>query len=131
MNQEINAAAEWWAQRLREMPSHSSGDQLIDAAASFIAMTTTGPLSEEKVQAFKDALIAALKQDLAENEHIFPFGCDYSPDQILNDAANIAKINQVHSRLPIKTIMWVEPGSVSVAHGHGSSTVVIYSAQED
>jgi hypothetical protein len=51
---------------------------------------------------------------------------DYDPKNELKEALHEAEIYDGSARLPIKTLMWVEPGKVSVACGYGASEKVIY-----
>ena len=54
--------------------------------------------------------------------------CDYHPHPILAEAAKSAGITDDCPPFPIKTAMWINPGSVVVRYGYGAERKEIYSA---
>lgn len=127
MNKEIEAAAEWWTQRLREMPSHKTGNPTLDHRLWMTAMMNVKPLSKEQVQTFKAALVAELNQ-------ICITGCvicnDYHADAILKRVAETAQIDHPDMRFPVKTKMTIADGAVAVKQGDTGTTELIYLLQE-
>lgn len=54
---------------------------------------------------------------------------DYGPDPVLYTALTLAGIRRPSSALPIKTVMWINPGHVSVVSGAGGASVDIYTGE--
>jgi hypothetical protein len=50
---------------------------------------------------------------------------------VLHDAAERAGFTIGMFDLPMKTTMWINPGQVSVAGGHGAGPKVIWAADQD
>ena len=136
---ELHAAADWWAQQLLGGAFHNSGDATIDAVASFAAGKLK-PISEWQVKMFRNALVALLAVRCAasgwkEDDPNWAAAhrglhADYGPDCTIRAALEYAMIGDGELRVPIKTSMWVNPGSVKVRHGYGSSVTVLYPAAE-
>lgn len=130
MKKEIEVAAKWWTDILQKEPSHDNKDAFQSAFANNIA-STLKPLTEKQLKVFKEALVDAITKHIERNEvwdsALRVIGTDYGPDKILAEAAEKAKIDQASLRLPWKTLMWIDPGRVSVAQGYGAPVEAIYS----
>lgn len=122
MENEIKAAAKWWADQLRSKPKHDNGDGFHNALMSLLAERIT-PLPESEIQKFQDCLEDVLKK----NEYIYCVSVDYGACGNLASAADAAGIN-IQDRLPVKTNMWIEPGKVKVSCGYRAPIEVIYEA---
>lgn len=100
--------SEWWAEQLRDTePLQDNGTESLDrfnALTGLMGWRSPLPsLPEEKIWMFKKALLGAIARD--KPTHI---SVDYDPDEYLQEAADFAKITDIRSRLPIKTITWVD-----------------------
>lgn len=117
---EIRAAAKWWADKLRRMPSFDNGDssfhgQLASVLALQVAASKPA-IGEGSITAFEKALVDVLGKD---ERWRWGIGVDYHPDDALSAAADIAAID-VDGKLPWKTNMRIERGKVMVGEGHGA-----------
>jgi hypothetical protein len=79
------------------------------------------PLPEEKIQAFSTAL-----REICQRELPSILSTDYAPEDALLEAVQRAGIDNAEVRFPIKTMMWIEFGRVSVKCGYGAPVEVIY-----
>lgn len=121
MEQEINAAVAWWCQRLREQPNHNTGDADLNFCIHMFTFEQYEPLPEEKIQAFSTAL-----RELLLTAPPNTISTDYAPEDELRDATRLAGIDHAEIRFPIKTVMWLEDGCVSVKCGYGAPFETIY-----
>lgn len=121
MEPEINAAVEWWTQRLREHPTHNTGDADLNFAIDMFTFGQCGPLPEEKIQAFRTALT-----EICQRAWPSTLSTDYAPEDALREAVERAGIDNAEIRFPIKTMMWIEFGRVSVKCGYGAPVETIY-----
>lgn len=131
---EARVAARWWADRLAEGEMGSvGGDGTSDALASFVRLKTLQP-TPEQIDAFRAHLERALFK-VATKDHwteavvrcmprwgsaLRSFGVDYGPDPILADALEAAGLNPKKLLLPLKTVMWFNPGAVTVSLGYNA-----------
>lgn len=131
----LNAAANWWADRISRPTFDNLGptrgrdprETEINTFASLlagIAATQSGAPSASQIDAFKEALVAAI-----DDAEWFPNSlcCDYGPDQLLAGAAQKAGI--ATSRFPWKSGTWFRDGNVEAACGYGAPHEVIYQAE--
>lgn len=125
--EQIEAAAQWWADRLtscrhsglsteeRRRPENS-GYQFAE-----MLMTIARPIvTDDQAALFKASLvtqIGALQP--------YALGVDYNPCRELAAALDAAGIPNC-STLPIKTTMWLTGGKVEVRYGYGAPVVSIY-----
>ena len=119
---QISKAAEWWADQVCA-PTFDNGDQSPAGAFTMaLAMMNTEAVTDDRRQAFVDALSAKLHEVNAGS--FFVLGVDYSPDPILADAAREAGVNP--GNFPWKTTMWFyDDGSVKVSKGYRAPAVEI------
>jgi hypothetical protein len=128
MEREARTAAKWWADQLRDQPQHDNGDALGSAFAGLVAARLP-PLTYEQIAAFEQHLCAGLlvllkadtwdETDPGRGGYFRTVAVDYDPDPLLTGAARQAGF-KADLRLPIKTVMWINPGEVSVACGYGA-----------
>jgi len=141
MKNEIDCAVQWWSQQLRQKTQHKTGDLFNDAIMHLVLdMIASKAIPDEQVSLFEESLrigIIKLIEDAGIDVNDPPAGSyhrvvstDYRPDEVLSTALSTANINDGGYRLPMKTIMWINPGAVSVAQGYGVQSITIYSVQD-
>jgi hypothetical protein len=137
---EAIAAAAWWADKLANPAQHDIGRSaeesttLINAASALVQRQR----SQAEIEAFREALAEAIEQHVADyswqpdnpdfGSYMRAVQVDYGPDPVLADAAQRAGFKLRVLDLPMKTVMWINPGIVKVAEGHGAQPVVIWRA---
>jgi hypothetical protein len=135
---EARAAARWWADQLTADEPHRTGDAMSEAFATFARSKTAAPTADQ-VETFRASLEAAILRMLRGPDSSWEaavaareprwgaafrtVATDYGPEGILKEAAEAAGINTL--LLPVKTCMWVNPGSVRVSHGYNSAEVEV------
>jgi hypothetical protein len=144
---EAQHAASWWTSRLGRA-SHDIGQRDDDereksALAEMAARLIGDRFTDQQRQDFRAALADRIEEHLQKlstgiwkggwdpaepqrgsaNRAI---GCDYGPDQVLNDAAMRAGLSIQMLDLPMKTVMWINPGVVKVAEGYNADPVVVW-----
>lgn len=146
---EVVAAARWWADQLAGPAEHhivrpgepgAVSGAFVSAASSVAARQFTA----EEVEAFRVALEAELERHVdahgwakavAEGplwgSAMRCIGNDYGPDPVLADAAQAAGLKLTMFDLPMKTAMWINPGSVTVAGGYQAGPAQIFRAAEE
>ncbi|WP_282204527.1 hypothetical protein [Kitasatospora fiedleri] len=133
---EAVAAASWWALRLAE-PSHQNvGHPDANTLLAALANTNARAYTPDQVEAYRVALTARIEAHLAQSEWSLAepiFGSevrclynDYSLDPVLTEAAATAGIEVGVADLPLKTVMWIDPGKVSVRSGYGSEVETVW-----
>jgi len=127
MTPQIEAAVNWWADKLRFCKqSGLSAEERRDPANqgyqfAEILMTISKPsVTDEQIEKFKQSLAAQI-----ENNRIRTLSVDYDPDRTLADALIAARIPDDKGTLPIKTTMWLDDGKVSVRYGYGAPEEII------
>jgi hypothetical protein len=132
LTKESAIAAKWWADRIR----HGAKQQMLSPMER--AQDTTGAMTElmmvrgnmerkptpsEHADRFEELLAKAIP-DIRGGTKIL--SVDYSPDLTLSkcykEATNGASDYCV---FPVKTVMWVRPGSVQVRYGYGAETTTL------
>ncbi|MGA5424538.1 hypothetical protein [Streptomyces lavendulocolor] len=135
---EAVAAADWWAQQLASPPAHEVG--ATESTAFVNAATAVGRKSKtpEQIEAFRLALAEVIERKLRERPEDWrpdnpswasysrTIAGDYRPAQELETAAEEAGFKLKMFDVPMKTVMWVNPGKVSVAVGHGGGQETIW-----
>lgn len=134
---EIKCAAAWWANKLREEPLHDNGDHFQSELITSAARRRPRP-SEEQIRRFEAKLaeLIALQpgfgDDMWDTKDPIRAGAyrglhvDYHPTKEMEIAAEDAGIRGIEFLLPIKTNMFIDPGSVRVGCGYKTPLVEIY-----
>ncbi|MEV6296488.1 hypothetical protein AB0M41_40120 [Streptomyces sp. NPDC051896] len=135
---EAVAAATWWAEQLATPPQHDAGAPPSTAFANAATDHSRQQRTPEQIDAFRTALADRIEQHLAHycwlpNEpdfgsYVRALVVDPVPDDVLTDAAERAGFRLTSFDLPMRTVMWIDPGIVKVAAGHGAGSVVIWAA---
>jgi len=144
MQLEVEAAAQWWTDRLRKAPGFQNAgvrtrDEIeLSLARTIIQNESYTPLSDQSLQVFHETLAQVITQHIGSNWYpddplrggmlygrILSVDYGVSPESILGIALSVANIN--NNRLPTKTVMWIDPGCVSVRQGYGAGLVIIFS----
>lgn len=130
---EARAAARWWASQLTGKPVHRiAPPESPDASRADFANIATAvagrTYTAEQVEAFRVALERRIEEFLADQcwypddpkrgSYFRVVECGYGPDRVLTQAAEDAGITVTILELPMKTIMWVNPGEVAVSAGY-------------
>lgn len=139
MADEIEAATEWWADKLRHIAKFDNGDDSpVGGITAVLAMTLSAQNAvptEKQIDRFRASLDWRLMARCVSTwRYDQPNWCsahrtvhvDYGPDPILRDACDDAGIERADSRFPCKTTMWIDPGKVQVAEGYGKGPVTIF-----
>lgn len=140
MEDEIEAAVNWWADKLAGGHFQDNGDAYQSVFATLARSETSAP-TDDQLTAFRDRLRdeighAIRSHDSWRIDEPMWGGCtegrcvstDYGPEPLLRRSADAAGINDM--RFPIKTVMWISPGQVKVACGYGKPAEVIYPKPE-
>ncbi|WP_328631955.1 hypothetical protein [Streptomyces sp. NBC_00356] len=104
------------------------------------AVTAVGrsPKTPEQIEAFRVALAEVIERQLSERPEDWrpdnpswasysrTIAGDYRPAQELETAAEEAGFKLKMFDAPMKTVMWVNPGIVKVAIGHGGIAEVVW-----
>ncbi len=151
MDQELDAAVDWWTDVLANPPGRQrAGDALIDATQTVMRRAVYTPLTEAQISAFRVALRAELVRRIGTNWYpdnprfggaldgrvvATDYGVDptHNPLGVALAAAGIVNTRGFiqDERLPIKTIMWIEPGRVTVAGGYGARSGQVWPEREE
>lgn len=135
MSVQFQAAALWWANRLRTKPVQDVGGPLGFREAAMNSLMTLGsarfpPLTEEQVSEFATRLAAIIEREVGPPErsgHAW-VSVDYDPSENLAQAAE-GLFDLGHTgmlRLPIKTNMLVERGTTKVSAGYAQPYETIW-----
>ena len=128
---EISFAAKWWAEVLNSSPFYQSGDSWQDILLSFIPWSKA---PRRELDLFRTKLESTMKEKFCSSWDskrprfggaLRVVGVDYEPDLLLSEAGLAAGID-ISLRLPVKTVMWVNPGEVRVAIGYRAPIKVVY-----
>lgn len=137
---EAVAAADWWAKKLAESARHDvgRGAEESSALANSVSALVQRQRSQAEMEAFREALTEEIEQHVSKyswrpeepdfGSAMRAIGVDYGPDPVLADAAEKAGFELKILDLPMKTVMWINPGTVKVAEGHSTRPVTIWRA---
>ena len=139
---EIVAAAKWWADVLRSGARFDNGDNsAAGGLAGAMALLSRPKFAAEVLDKFEAELRAGMARrfnDLggwsAEQPDWGSYGrcvsVDYGPCQVLSDAlARAGGRDNGITCFPWKTVMWVDPGKVTVRHGYAAPVKTIYPSE--
>ncbi|GHA01269.1 hypothetical protein ACFOOM_12285 [Streptomyces echinoruber] len=135
---EAVAAADWWAAKLAEQPRHDVGAAQPNALANAVSALVRRQRTQAQIEAFREALAEEINRHVERygwrpdepdfGSYMRTIAVDYGPDPVLADAAEKAGFELQMLDLPVKTVMWINPGVVKVAEGYGARPVVIWRA---
>lgn len=121
----INAAAEWWMERISGQTIHDNGDSTFGSVfAGMLADQMVKPASDAQLQKFKNNLVMRLSTLADQGRESIWMDCDYAPDMTLSAAAADADIPR--DNFPWKVCMHVEPECVLVSDGYAMPWVRIW-----
>jgi hypothetical protein len=138
---EAVTAAAWWAEQLASPLQHDIGAPLSTAFANVTTDRGRRQRTPEQIDAFRAALACEIEQHLDRWPECWQpedpqlgagfriVRTDYGPDPVLRRAAERADFRLTSFDLPMKTVMWINPGVVKVAQGHGASITDIWRAE--
>jgi hypothetical protein len=131
---EARTAARWWAEQLGPDSKAQIGAADSEAFA-WAAKSQQEKPTAEQIETFRAHLEQAIVPYLHQNawekavtedpqwgSALRAIDVDYGPHELLADALEAAGIPARKGTLllPLKTVMWVNPGEVKVAAGHGA-----------
>lgn len=155
MQNEVEIAANWWADQLRQPPGRQDAGMnnpdvvMLSAAITLQKNASYTPVPAEKIEDFRKALIDEITKRIGTNwDPANPYKggaldgrivfCDYgvSVENALGAALRAAGIVNSKgwiedSRLPTKTVMRIDPGLVEVKKGYGAPFIEIYKEETD
>lgn len=122
----VEAAVNWWADRIDGSIFHSNGDSSNGSImAGIFADMLMAPVSKEKIEAYKDALAKRINETWAKSRHDYiVLDCDYRPDRVLSDAARYAGVPL--GNYPWKAFMTVTNKAVLACDGYGKPAQTIF-----
>lgn len=121
----INAAAEWWKNRISGKVEHDNGDSNFGSVfAGLLADDMVKPASNAQLQKFKNNLVMRLSTLASQGRDSLWLDCDYSPDMTLSAAAADAGIPR--DNFPWKVSMRIDEECVTVKNGYGAPWVRIW-----
>ena len=144
---EAEAAAAWWASRLgnatQDLGQRDPAARRMSADAFALGALLGRTYTAEQVDVFRRELAVTIEEHLRQWEAppfedawnpdepqrgsaLRSFGCDYHPEPVLANAADRAGIKIGSLDLPMKTVMWVNPGIVRVSEGHSGDVVTVW-----
>lgn len=148
---EAQQGAAWWASRLghavHDIGGRTADEREKSANANLATMFKGKTFTPEQVDAFRRELAVTIEEHLCRWETgvhegswrpeesqwgsaLRAFGCDYNPERILTEAAERAGFKIGGLDLPMKTVMWVNPGEVKVAEGYSAPIEVVWQARD-
>lgn len=135
---EVLAAADWWANQLAsDLPKQDNGDAFQSGLASVLGARMPRPMIEQ-VDSFRKLLAEKLQEECNRNWHpeepirggaFRTVAVDYHPDQTLCACCELAGIAVHFALFPMKTCMWIDPGSVKVRCGYGAECETVWSSE--
>lgn len=135
-------AARWWASRLGNAVQHitdrrGQAERDTQDFTSFAAAASGRSFTDEQRAAFARHLAPLIETHLRERETgiwdgawrtgepawgsaIRDISIDYGAHPVLRAAAALAGFSLMTLDLPVKTVMWINPGEVVVAEGYNA-----------
>ena len=117
-------AAKWWTEHLGTL-KQNNGDGLQSMLLSILSKKSEP--NKNKSDEFYEELKKELIEKFKNGETSVTLSTDYHPEGLLGMVAHRCDIES--SAFPCKTVMWVEPTSVSVRCGYGASEEIIFEVQ--
>ncbi|MFD7793606.1 hypothetical protein [Streptomyces sp. NPDC059759] len=136
---EAVAAAAWWAERIAAGATvHDVGAAESSLFANTVSALVARQRDQAQIERFRDALTELIEQHVDDDawrpdnplwgSAIRTVEVGYAPDEILAGAAEQAGFELKLSDLPLKTVMWVNPGEVKVAEGYSAPIRTVWRA---
>lgn len=141
MEKEVKTAVDWWSEQLGGRTKQDNGDAKTEMFHMFASADLEFP-TEKQLATFRDSLTKSLMERLPDcgwdvdnpgHGSCVSGRClavDYHPDLFLRDAANDAGIDRHMLRFPMKSCMWISPGSVKVRHGYSAGDQEIFAVPD-
>lgn len=137
---EAVAAAAWWAERIAAGAIvHDVGAAESNLFANTVSALVARQRDQAQIERFRDALADLIEQHVDGDgwrpdnplwgSAIRTVEVGYAPDEILSGAAEQAGFELKLSDLPLKTVMWVNPGEVKVAAGYSAPLTTVWKEQ--
>lgn len=137
---EVQAGAEWWGEILKRPAPQDNGDLFQSAFAQLVADAIGRP-SPEQIERFvrwlawgfqTSRIVSWDPRERHWGGASRVISIDYAPDTLLVLAACRAGITGcIDPLFPIKTVMWINPGSVKVRCGYSGAVTTIYQGDEE
>lgn len=142
MEQEIAVAAKWWADKLRNGSTADLGGSRDKGAALsemmlLLLKSSSDPIPSETIDRFEALLRNEIRKQIGDNwkpenpewgAYNRVVSVDYHPCESLSNAYHGVGLDNDMADLPMKTVMRINPGKVTVAEGYGANFVTIYEA---
>ena len=126
ISENANKTAQWWTDQLKS-PSvkldNGTSDVSLLAVLSFCGPKSSN-YTDEQLNTFRSHLVEYIESELAEDEDCM-ISVDYNPDQILEEAANLAGITLGGQDLPWKTWTRTSRYEVRLSHGYAADQIVL------
>lgn len=128
---EILAAVNWWVAQVERAPRHETGDLTANLLLSLRSSESATPGTEAR-KVFRASLTEKIETEIARRHpsirrNALVIYSNYQPTGILGEAAREAGIS--HSRFPVKTMMRIDPYSVTVSVGYASKSQEIWRSE--
>ena len=129
-NTYYNAAANWWASKIRKPKSSSFNmgtDKLLYLMSTIVAEENAQAAKpkDSAVDAFEKRLAEVIRNQVEERGSMI-IVTDYHPDQTLSAVAKEAGVNA--ESFPWKTYMRISPKEVTVTCGRGAPKETVFLA---
>ncbi len=119
--EEAAVAADWWSNHIGSKAGCDNGDSFQSMMLYMLAAQSD--VTESQKQVFSKLIKDLVMRELKRTESVC-LSVDYAPDYELYDVAVKSGISP--SAFPCKTVMWIEPGSVSVKYGYQGDIQELY-----
>lgn len=125
---QAEAAATWWADQLSAAPRQEMGDGTANIMLSILSDSSSTP-SDAKRHIFRSSLASKIRAEIThrltlERLSVVTVYTDYGPTGVLAEAAREAGIPFL--RFPVKTMMRIDPDSVTVSLGYAGKIQEIW-----
>lgn len=129
---EVTAAVKWWTDILGKNTPSTVGDAQVDMMLDLTrAVSGAARPTDEQVAAFEAELTKLVAQDHARSVesgstyNTVILSVDYHPEDLLRSALAAAGISEQSARFPVKTVMWVDAGRVTLRKGYGADETTL------
>jgi hypothetical protein len=133
---EAVAAADWWAARLHEPASRHPTDDEDTSRMLMVLDALREGRHPQQVDAFRQHLAARTEEHLSRwcwdpadplrAAELRALRFEFDPDGVLAGAAQDTGITLGLGDLPVKTVMYIDPGCVSVASAYRAERITVW-----